>query len=159
MVSADAASERHNRCSPVRDAEQMSASFRVQIAACVLCGGLVATPACATRPQNGEVAIEGGQSDELSRIRAAVEKALRADPPRGYAAIPRGVRLLSVRQDDDGGIALNLSGDLLASPTRVIEDSVRQILMAASDARDPREGRVDEFTVLIDGVTLESYLP
>jgi hypothetical protein len=136
----------------------MSGAWPVQIVAWALWGGLLAAPGCATRPQNGAEAIEVEQADELSRIRAAVERALESDPPRGYEPIPRGVRLLAVTQDEDV-IVLNLSAELLTSSTRVIEDAVRQILMAASSARDPRNGRVDEFRVLVNGVTLESYLP
>lgn len=119
----------------------------------------MASLACAARPQSGAESSEVREGDELSRIRAAVEKALDADPPRGYEAIPSGVRLLSVTEDANGAIVLNLSGELLTRSTRVIEDSLRQILSAASAAREPRPGRVDEFKVLVNGVMLQSYLP
>jgi hypothetical protein len=137
----------------------MSDPWRVRFAAWALCAAWVAGLACAARGQADLPTPADPPADELGRVRAAVEQALVSQPPRGYAAIPPGVRLLSVAEDAAGTIVLNLSGELLASPLRVIEDSVRQILLAASSAREPREERVDDFRILVNGVTLESYLP
>lgn len=131
----------------------------VQIVAVAVAVSLLTAPGCATAAEKETSATDVGQTDELDRIRAAVEKALVSDPPRGYAAIPRGVRLLSVRQDATGVIELNVSGELLVSSQRVLEDAVRQILAAAASAREPQPNRIDEFKVLVNGVTLESYLP
>ena len=53
---------------------------------------------------------------ELGRIHAAVERALDAEPPRGYAAIPPGVRLLGVARDGDAVVI-----DLARTAGRIYE--------------------------------------
>lgn len=54
---------------------------------------------------------EGEDKVERS-LREAVEEALAQDPPGGYAAIPEGVKLLSIEVDHSGGpwvISLNFN--------------------------------------------------
>lgn len=119
------------------------------------CGrGTAAPPATATAAGAG-----GERADvELDRIRAAIEAALAAAPPRGYSAVPAGVRLRSIGRRD-GAIVLDFSAALLAGGTgRTLEDSLHQIVMAASNARTADPFRVDAYTVLVDGAPLESYL-
>jgi hypothetical protein len=97
---------------------------------------------------------------ELGRIRSAIVAALAASPPRGYAQIPAGVRLLSVSRETGGRIVMDFSGELLAAGTgRPLEDALHQIFLAASAARTPAAERVDDYRVLVDGTELERYLP
>jgi hypothetical protein len=137
----------------------MSTRFSPEFVMCLASAAGVATSGCAAREEATQPPADLGQTDELSRIRVAVERALVADPPRGYERIPSGLRLLAIGRDSTGTIALNFSGELLIAPTRVIEDSLRQILMAASSALEPLDGRPADFKVLVNGAALESYLP
>ncbi|MEW6321701.1 MAG: hypothetical protein AB1635_11530 [Acidobacteriota bacterium] len=87
----------------------------------------------------------------------AVESALSAPPPKGYAGIPKGVRLLGISQDAAGPLVLNFSQELIASGTGPpLEDALHRVLTVAADAYD---GSSDlEFRVLIEGRPLEEYL-
>lgn len=106
----------------------------------------------------GNVATPDGS--ELGRIQAAIVAALAASPPRGYAPIPDGVRLLSISRQTGGRIVIDFSRELLAAGTgRPLEDALHQILLAASAARTPAAGRVDDYRVLVDGTELERYVP
>ena len=97
---------------------------------------------------------------ELDRIRNSVDKALTAPPPGGYAAIPAGVRLLSISRGPNQSIVMNFSDELVSAGTgRVLEDALHQILMAASTVRPQTVDRIDDYRVLIKGVPLETYLP
>src|SRR5687768_14592697 len=122
------------------------------IAAVALAVGLFA---CAQRHRAAGTPGAQSQSsldDELSRIHAAVEIALTAAPPRGYAPIPPAVRLLSIARTRNGAIVLDFNKALLAAgPGRPLEDALHQILAAASSAQATRPDRVDDYRVLIDG--------
>jgi hypothetical protein len=121
----------------------------VAAGAVVACANRVVDPAVASQPLD----------EELGRMRTAVVGALSSEPPRGYAAIPKSVRLLSITRRDDGAVVLDFSGELLAGGTgRVLEDSLHQIFTAASSARQPAAERVDDYTVLVNGISLDSYL-
>ena len=121
----------------------------VAASAAVACANRAVDPAVASQPLD----------EELGRMRTAVVGALSSEPPRGYAAIPKSVRLLSITRRDDGAVVLDFSGELLAGGTgRVLEDSLHQIFTAASSARPPAAERVDDYTVLVNGVSLDSYL-
>ena len=135
--------------------------------AIALAGGAWTSVGCAERHVSTTATATERQDVELGRIGAAVERALVADPPRGYAAVPKGVRLLSVARDDGRAIVLDFTGELLAGGTgRVLEDALHQIVAAASAARvaaaregdNATPGRVDDYRVLINGVSLDSYL-
>jgi hypothetical protein len=102
--------------------------------------------------------VSAPRDEELRRIRAAVELAIVAPPPRGYAQIPRGVRLRSIERRGDASIVMDFSAQLLAEGTgRVLEDSLHQIFTAASNARQPAADRLDDYQVLVNGVPLETY--
>ena len=136
----------------------MRHGFSAEIVTIALLGGSLATAGCATRSVGAAVGAKDAQPAELGRIRAAVEKALVAEPPRGYAAVPKGVRLLSVERDDRA-VVLDFSGELLAGGTgRVLEDAIHQIVVAASAARGGADGRAEDYRVLIDGVGVDAYL-
>jgi hypothetical protein len=121
----------------------------VAASAVVACTNRAVDPAVASQPLD----------EELGRMRTAVVGALSSEPPRGYAAIPKSVRLLSITRRDDGAVVLDFSGELLAGGTgRVLEDSLHQIFTAASSARQPAAERVDDYTVLVNGISLDSYL-
>jgi hypothetical protein len=95
---------------------------------------------------------------ELDRIRSAVQAALGAAPPRGYAAIPAGVRLRSVVRRD-AAIVMDFNAALLGGGTgKVLEDSLHQIFLAASSVRPAVPNRTDDYRVLVDGLPLETYL-
>jgi hypothetical protein len=101
---------------------------------------------------------QAAPNGELDRIRSAVEAALASAPPRGYAPIPKGVRLRSVSRRD-AAIVLDFNAALLAAGTgRVLEDSLHQIFTAASSVRAAVPDREDDFRVLVDGLPLETYL-
>jgi hypothetical protein len=135
-----------------------SVQLRPAIAAATLAvvlGACAQRPAAAGPAAGPRVALDG----ELSRIRAAIETALTAPPPRGYAPIPQGVRLLSVARAGNGAYALDFNRTLLGAGTgRPLEDALHQILAAASSARAAGPDRRDDFRVLIDGAALETYL-
>ena len=114
---------------------------------------------CAGRDESTNSVADLRQDEELDRIRAAVERALSSPPPQGYAAVPKGVQLLALGRRD-GRIAMNFSRELLAEGTgRVLEDALHQILTAASSARSAGDARTDDYTVLVNGVPLETHLP
>ena len=115
--------------------------------------------ACTNRPVT-PATVTPQTDEELHRIAEGVNQALTSKPPRGYEAIPKGVRLLGVDRKQDGSITLNFSEELLA-PTddRRLEDAVHQILTAAAEARGPQTDGAATFRVLINGVTLEAYRP
>ena len=116
--------------------------------------------ACAARPVQEPAVVVPENDEELRRIAGAVEKALSSDPPRGYEAIPRGVRLNGVERRRDGSIVLDFSEDLLIGTTdRTLEDALHQILTAAADARGANGDGQVRFMVLVNGVTLDSYRP
>src|SRR5688572_32911578 len=65
---------------------------------------------------------------ELGRITAAVQAALTAPPPRGYAPIPPGVRVLSITRGPDAQFVMDFSRHLLSAGTgRPLEDALHQI--------------------------------
>lgn len=112
---------------------------------------------CAHRGTAASLPADTGDS-ELGRIRIAVERALVATPPGGYARIPTGVRLLALGRDDRA-IVMNFSAELAKGGRgKTLEDAVHQILAAASDARTPAPAPAGNYTLLIDGVTLDAYL-
>jgi hypothetical protein len=129
--------------------------------------GIASVAACAS-VQRGAAssAVAGAQAPdetELGRIQSSVEAALTAEPPRGYARVPRGVRLLALRRTESGAIVLDFSRDLLnGGPGKALEDALHQIFMAASSVRAAAanrvDGYVDDYRVFIDGAALETYL-
>ena len=134
---------------------RLTAAFVLIPAALAACLG-----GCASGSVTGDGQPPPAQAPngELDRIRSAVEAALAGGPPRGYAAIPEGVRLRSVSRRD-AAIVLDFNAALLASGTgRVLEDSLHQIFTAASSVRAAVPDRVDDFRVLVDGLPLETYL-
>ncbi len=93
-------------------------------------------------------------NDELNQIKDAVERALSAPPPGGYAPIPKGVRLLSVSRNGDS-MVLEFNQELLSNGTGgALEDAIHQILTAASNAA----GSVNNYRIFIAGRPLDSYL-
>jgi hypothetical protein len=128
---------------------------------CLLVAMTLAPLACARGvavTQSAVAAPPATADGELDRIRTAVEDALAAAPPRGYSAIPTGVRLRSIDRRN-GAIVLDFNAALLAGGTgRTLEDSLHQIFTAASNARPAAPNRADAYTVLVDGAPLESYL-
>ena len=130
-----------------------------RIVTCALLAGSLAPLACAGRGESTNSAADFRQDEELVRIREAIERALSSPPPQGYAAVPTGVQLLGL-QRRDGRITLDFSRELLANGTgRVLEDALHQIFTAASSARRAGDGRTDDYTVLVNGVPLETHLP
>jgi spore germination protein GerM len=118
------------------------------------------TSRCAKRQADVSSSTAKPLDPELGRIRASVERALLTAPPGGYAAIPKGVRLLSLSRAGAGAIVMDFSGELAAGGRgKALEDALQQILLAASNARTPTADRVDDYRVLINGVTLDAYLP
>lgn len=123
---------------------------------------LAALDGCASVPQPATslppVAGRPAGDEELGRIEAAVDAALRKEPPRGYSAIPPGVRLLSLTRRGNS-IVLDFNKALLANGTGAdLEEAVHQILTAASSARSSPRPPVEDYTVLIDGTPLEIHL-
>ena len=116
---------------------------------------------CAARgvtTEGKEATAQTAPDAELDRIRSAVQAALGTAPPRGYAAIPDGVRLRSIARRD-AAIVMDFNAALLGGGTgKVLEDSLHQIFSAASSVRPARPDRVDDYRVLVDGVPLETYL-
>ena len=126
------------------------------------CAAIAASPVagCANRGLTAASVSPRPADAELDRIRNSVEKALTARPPGGYAAIPAGVRLLSISRGPNQSVVMNFSGELVSGGTgRVLEDALHQILTAASTARPQTADRIDDYRVLIKGVPLETYLP
>lgn len=127
-----------------------------------LIAAVIALHGCAKVPQPAtsvpSVARRPAGDEELGRIEAAVEAALRQEAPRGYSAIPPGVRLLSLTRRGDS-IVLDFNKALLTTGGGSnLEDAVHQILTAASSARSSPRPPVEDYTVLIDGTPLESHL-
>jgi hypothetical protein len=68
--------------------------------------------------------------------------------------------VLSITRGGDAQIVMDFSRDLLSAGTgRPLEDALHQIFFAASAARTPAAGRVDDYKVLVDGTEIERYLP
>jgi hypothetical protein len=149
----------------------MHEAYLAQVKRLALVTALVAASlsACACAGAvNARPEMPAQDDDELRRVRIAVEASLTAVPPRGYASIPTGVRLLSIARGTDRQIVLNFSRELLAGGTgRTLEDALHQVLAAASRARAvtsdpagaPAAGRLDDFRVLVDETDLERLLP
>ncbi len=98
------------------------------------------------------------QNEELRKISGAVEHVLSSPPAGGYAAIPKGVRLLSASRDGNY-IVLDFSQELLLNGTGAgLEDAIHQILSAASSASVSNTGPVLEYRILIIGRPLQLYL-
>ena len=126
--------------------------------ACALIGSGVIGPACAHRATSTASATSEREDAELDRIRSAVARALRAQPPRGYAAIPKGVRLLSIARGDARSVVMDFSAELLTGGTgRVLEDALHQIVTAASSVR--AAARSHDYRILINGVPLDTLVP
>jgi hypothetical protein len=140
----------------------MRRSFVQVFAGLVAAGTTLTAQGCANRPEIPQASTtppSARADEELDRIQAAVETALVSEPPGGYSPIPKGLRLRSIGRRGDGSIVMDFNGQLLAAGTgRVLEDSLHQIFNAASNARRPVPNRADDYTVLVNGVPLETYL-
>jgi hypothetical protein len=114
---------------------------------------------CASGAGTRAVSAPARIDPELDRIEAAVARALTASPPRGYAAVPPGVRLLSIARGDGRAIVMDFNDALAAQGRgRVLEDALHQVFTAASSVRPAEPRRVDDYRVLIHGVPLDAYL-
>ncbi len=129
----------------------------LKIVAAVL--ALALLTGCANRHDSEITPPNAERDEELGRIRTAVERALTAPPPRGYEAIPRGTRLLSLSRGADRVVVMNFSEALTAGGRgKVLEDALHQIFTAASEVRRDTPNRVDDYRVLIRGVPLDADL-
>jgi sporulation and spore germination protein len=109
--------------------------------------------ACAHRSTPPAVDLKPAADEELSRIAAAVTKALTA---KGF---PDGVHVLGVERRRDGVITINLSEDLLVETSdEKLTEAARAVLAAASGARTETSAQ-SNFVLLVNGALLESYLP
>jgi hypothetical protein len=110
-----------------------------------------ATPDTLTKTQK---IVAGSQEQEIASV---VEKALSQPPPSGYASIPSGVRLLSVKIQEDK-IILDFSKELLLhGKGSELEDVLHQIFVKLGN-EVPHIVQDKGYTVLIEGVLLEQYL-
>lgn len=88
-------------------------------------------------------------------ISSAVSEALVRPTAPGYAPVPHGVRLLSLRAEGPV-ITLNFSDELIANGTgAALEDALHQIFVTI-DTRLSYEQPI-EYRVLINGRPLEQY--
>jgi hypothetical protein len=106
--------------------------------------------ACASRAVAPPPTVTPAGDEELSRIAAAVAKALTSKP------VPSGVRLIGVERRRDGSITLDFSDELLIDPSdEDLTEIVQHILTAAASARSATG--TQDIVILVDGGLLESY--
>jgi hypothetical protein len=91
-----------------------------------------------------------------NNITKAVADALRTEPPEGYARIPPGTRLISVKINK-GVVTLNFSKELTANSTKSdLEDAIHQILAKIADIT-PKKHNVKNYIIQIEGRPLEEF--
>jgi hypothetical protein len=90
-------------------------------------------------------------------VTSVVQKSLSEPPPSGYASIPPGVQILSVKIQKDS-IIFNFSKELLSHGAgSELEDALHQIFVKLGN-EVPHIMKDKGYTVLIEGVPLEQYL-